>query len=47
MYKTSATPHPQPRMPNKSSVPPTLAEEGASSVRWERHGMLRRLVKAS
>jgi hypothetical protein len=47
MYKISANPHPQPRMPTKSSVPPTPAEEGASSVRWERQGVLRRLVKAS
>ncbi len=45
--KTSANPHPQPRMPIVSSVPPTPAEEAASLVRWERHGVLGRLVQAS
>jgi hypothetical protein len=45
--KTSASPHPQPRMPTKSSVPPTPAEEAASSVRWKRHGVLRRLAQAN
>jgi len=45
-HKTEANPHPQPRMPIVSSVPPTPAEEASSSVRWERHGLLRRLVQA-
>jgi hypothetical protein len=44
--KTQANPHPQPRMPIASSVPPTPAEEAVSSVRWERHGLLGRLVQA-
>jgi hypothetical protein len=29
-----------------SSVPPTPAEAAASSVRWERHGLLGRLALA-
>ena len=43
-----ATPnlHPQPRMPMASSVPPTPAEAAASSVRWERHRLLGRLIQA-
>ena len=44
--KRSGNPHPQPRMPIASSVPPTPTEEAVSSVRWERHGLLRRLVQA-
>jgi hypothetical protein len=44
--KTSANPHPLPRMPIASSVPPTPAEEAVSSVRWERHGLLGRLIQA-
>jgi hypothetical protein len=44
--RTSANPHPQPRMPIVSSVPPTPAEEASSSVRWKRHGLLGRLVQA-
>jgi hypothetical protein len=44
--KTFPHPHPQPRTPNVSSVPPTPAEAAASSVRWERHGLLGRLVQA-
>jgi hypothetical protein len=44
--KTSAIPHPQPRMPIASSVPPTPAEAAVSSVRWERHGLLGRLIQA-
>jgi hypothetical protein len=46
-YKTSANPHPLPRMPVKSSVPPTPAEEAASAVSWKRHGVLRRLAQSS
>jgi hypothetical protein len=33
-------------MPIVSSVPPTPAEEAISSARWERHGVLGRLVQA-
>jgi hypothetical protein len=33
-------------MPIVSSVPPTPAEEAISSVCWERHGLLGRLVQA-
>ena len=44
--KTFPHPHPQPRTPNVSSVPPTPAEAAAFSVRWERHGLLGRLVQA-
>ena len=44
--KSSPHPHPQPRTPNVSSVPPTPAEAAASSVRWERHGLLGRLALA-
>ena len=44
--KTFPHPHPQPRTPNASSVPPTPAEAAVFSVRWERHGLLGRLVQA-
>jgi hypothetical protein len=44
--KISQHTHPQPRTPNASSVPPTPAEAAASSVRWERHGLLGRLAQA-
>ena len=44
--KISPHHHPQPRTPNVSSVPPTPAEAAAFSVRWERHGLLGRLVQA-
>jgi hypothetical protein len=43
--KSSPHPHPQPRTPNASSVPPTPAEAAVFSVRWERHGLLGRLVQ--
>jgi hypothetical protein len=37
--------HPEPRMPFTSSVPPTAAEVEAASHRWERRGLLGRLVR--
>ena len=43
--KISPDIHPQPRTPNASSVPPTPAEAAVFSVRWERHGLLGRLVQ--
>jgi hypothetical protein len=45
--KTPTNPRQSPRMLIASSVPPTPAEEAASSVRWERRGLLRRLVQAN
>jgi hypothetical protein len=37
--------HPEPRSPYASSVPPTPAEAAASTVGWERRGLLGRLVR--
>lgn len=39
--------HPEPRTPFTGSVPPTLAEQHAASDRWERRGLLGRLVRRS
>jgi hypothetical protein len=36
---------PEPRMPFASTVPPTPAEERAGDGRWERRGLLGRLVR--
>jgi hypothetical protein len=37
--------HPEPRMPFATTVPPTPAEEQAASGRWERRGLLGRLIR--
>jgi hypothetical protein len=36
---------PAPRQPFASSVPPTPAEERVADARWERRGLLDRLVR--
>jgi hypothetical protein len=36
---------PEPRMPFASAVPPTPAEEAIAAERWERRGLLGRLVR--
>jgi hypothetical protein len=45
MRVKSTTIHPEPRTPFTSTVPPTVAEQAAASDRWERRGLLGRLVK--
>ena len=46
MYMNAkSNPHPEPRVPFASTVPPTPAEEAVISVSWERRGLLNRLVR--
>jgi hypothetical protein len=47
MNPTSTAHDPEPRTPLSSVVPPTPAEHAALSVRWQRRGVLRRLVRAN
>jgi hypothetical protein len=37
--------HPRPRLPFATSVPHTEAERQAAADRWERRGLLARLVR--
>src|ERR671930_2386076 len=37
--------HPQPSVPYATSIPPTDAARAAAADRWERRGLLRRLVR--
>jgi hypothetical protein len=45
MRTTSKRTHPQPRLPFVSSIPPAPAEFAAGAARWERRGVLSRLVR--
>lgn len=46
---TTTQAHPQtgPRPPFASSVPPTPGEMAAATARWERRGLLQRLVRVN
>jgi hypothetical protein len=43
--KTDRKSHPEPRSSFPSSVPLTPGEQAAASSRWERRGLLRRLIR--
>jgi hypothetical protein len=47
MRVKTADQHPQPRFPFASSIPPTDAHREAAADRWERLGLLARLVRRS
>jgi hypothetical protein len=37
--------HPEPRIPFATSIPPTDAHRAAAADRWERRGLLGRLIR--